>query len=138
MWLPKEERKLFLYYAEKALKNGEACEVSDEELLELLKLQNVEEIHCFKSRLKKRGLISFTTFGPSEHLLNVAGKKTPDISKHPRIRLTDTGEELGERYKRFFGKIQLWYKEYECVLTFLILIIAFLSLIVGLITIFND
>jgi hypothetical protein len=135
MWLPKDEKKLFLYYA-KLAKAGEACEVSDEELLKQLELPSVKKLHELKSKLKKRGLITFAGFEPETHILNVKGEKAPVTSKNPVVRLTDFGEELAEKYRKPFGTLEILCKEYGWLCTLLILIIAILSLIVGLIKIF--
>ena len=130
MWLLKNEKKLFLYYAKRAKKAGEVCEVSDKELLELLKLHNVEELHELKSSLKKRDLITFTTFEPDTHILNVNSKDVPVTSKNPRIRLKESGEELANKYSTCFGKLELLCKSYMWFLVLLSVIISLVGVIV--------
>jgi len=126
MWLPKDERRLFLYYAVKAQKAGEACEVSDDELLKSLKLLNVERLHDLKSKLKEYGLIDFSSFRQHETTLNVRGKIVPKTSQFPVVRFTKFGERFAEKCNTWFGRIELWCKEY---MWFLIL----LSVIIGLV-----
>jgi hypothetical protein len=73
MWLPKDERKLLAFYARKNSVAGEELKISDEELIESLKLKGVNHLHDLKRSLHEKGLIICTNLGRESVFLNVQG-----------------------------------------------------------------
>jgi hypothetical protein len=128
MRLSKDERRLLAFYAKKAGQRFGNVQISDDELIKLLKFFDKEHLHNVKKELNKLGLISFTHLEKYKDFLNVNGRRIPkDID--PNVTVTQEGFDLGMKYTTLFGTFQVWCKEYYWLWAF----IAALASIVGII-----
>ena len=112
MWLPKKERKLLAIYAERAESSSKTCMVSDSELIRLLDIERVRELFNLKSKLRFRGMLTFSTSERPRKVKFENGKPAgTEEYGEPQIFLSEEGYNIGLKYGTRLGTFELWSRE---------------------------
>ena len=134
MWLRrKSERKLLTHYAKSVCGAGEKYEISDEDLMKLLRLCKVDDLHNIKRNLHKLKLIVCTDLGKKETYLTVKQRKVIKESEKPVIRMTEEGFRLGRKYASLYGTFELWCRENIWFLVVLSVVIGIIGVLTTII-----
>jgi len=136
MWLTRRERKLLAIYAKRSESYNKDCEVSDSDLIKSLSLRDVRELISLKSRLKGRGLLTFSSLDRPRREKHENGKPVgSEEYGEPRISLSEQGFFIGRKCGTTLGIFELWSREN---VWFWVALSALLSAIGILVTIFKD
>lgn len=134
MWLRrKSERKLLAHYAKNVYKAGEKYEISDEDLMKLLRLCNVDDLHNMKRDFHELKFIVCSNLGKEKIVLTVKGRQEIKETENPVIRMTEEGFRLGRKYARLYGTFEIWCRENIWFLVFLGVVIGAIGVLTTII-----
>ena len=130
MWLSKDERKLLAFYAKKAGQPFGNAQISDDELIRLMKFPSIQHLHNVKKALKDKGLIDFTYLEKHVHFLNVIGQQVPK-NIDPNVTMTKESFYLGMKCNSPFSPFNIWFQDnYKWFLPFIISVISIIVTII--------